>query len=47
VDTLIGAGIAATRAGAIRRALDRIREWPAYKRLRELTRNANTLKNQF
>ena len=33
VDTLIMAGIAATRAEAIRWALDRIRERPAYQRL--------------
>ena len=35
VDTLIMAGIAATRAEAIRWALDRIRERPPYQRLRE------------
>ena len=36
VDTLIMAGIAATRAEAIRWSLDRIRERPEYQRLREL-----------
>ena len=36
VDTLIMAGIAATRAEAIRWAVDRVREGPAYRRLREL-----------
>src|SRR4029077_13183778 len=36
VDTLIMAAIAATRAEAIRWALDRIREEPAYQRLGEL-----------
>ncbi len=47
VDTLIVAGIAATRAEAIRWALDRIRERPAYQRLRELRREADKLKNEF
>ena len=40
LDTLIAAGIAATRAEAIRWALDRIRERPEYQRLRELRRDA-------
>ena len=35
VDTLILAGIADTRGDAIGRALDRVREQPAYERLRE------------
>jgi hypothetical protein len=47
VDTLIMAGIAATRAEAIRWALDRIRERPAYQRLRELRSDADKLKNEF
>src|SRR5271165_2583166 len=45
LDTLIIAGIAATRAEAIRWALDRIREQPAYQRLRELRCEADKLKN--
>jgi hypothetical protein len=40
VDTLIMAGITATRAEAIRWALDRIREGAAYQRLGELRRDA-------
>ena len=47
VDTLIMAGIAATRAEAIRWALDRIRERPAYQRLRELRCDADKLRNEF
>ncbi len=47
LDTLIMAGIAATRPGAIRWALDRIRERPAYQRLRELRSEADTLRNEF
>jgi hypothetical protein len=47
LDTLIMAGIAATRAEAIRWALDRIRERPAYQRLRELRSEADKLKNEF
>ena len=47
LDTLIMAGTAATRAGAIRWALDRIREQPAYQRLRELRSEADKLKNEF
>jgi len=47
LDTLIIAGTAATRAGAIRWSLDRIRERPAYQRLRELKSEADTLKNEF
>ena len=41
------AGTAATRAQAIRWSLDRIRERPAYQRLRELRSEADTLKNEF
>jgi hypothetical protein len=47
LDTLIMAGTTATRAEAIRWALERIRERPAYQRLRELRSEADTLKNQF
>ena len=35
MDTLILAGIADTRGDAIGRALDQLRELPAYQRLRE------------
>jgi len=47
LDTLIMAGTAATRAQAIRWSLDRIRERPAYQRLRELRSEADTLRNEF
>ena len=47
LDTLIMAGTAATRAEAIRWALDRICERPAYQRLRELRREADKLRNEF
>jgi Arc/MetJ-type ribon-helix-helix transcriptional regulator len=47
LDTLIMAGIAATRAEAIRWALDRIRERPAYQRLRELRSATDKLRNEF
>ena len=47
LDTLIMAGTAATRADAIRWSLDRIRERPAYLRLRELRCDADKLKNAF
>jgi Arc/MetJ-type ribon-helix-helix transcriptional regulator len=47
LDTLIMAGTAATRPEAIRWALDRIRERPAYQRLRELRSEACKLKNEF
>ena len=47
LDTLIMAGTAATRAQAIRWALDRIRERPAYQRLRELRCDADKLKDEF
>jgi hypothetical protein len=46
LDTLIMAGTAATRAEAIRWALDRIREGPAYRRLRELRCEADRLKRR-
>jgi hypothetical protein len=47
VDTLIAAGIANNRAEAIRWALTRIRERPAYERLREHTRDIDRLKSEF
>ena len=47
VDTLISAGIAANRAEAIRWALARIRERPAYAQLRERTREIERLKAEF
>ncbi|MGP8000476.1 MAG: hypothetical protein ACLPKI_24610 [Streptosporangiaceae bacterium] len=47
LDTLITAGIAPTRAEAVRWALARIRERPAYGRLRERARELDELKSQF
>ena len=47
LDTLIVAGIADTRADAIRWALDRIRERPAYQRLLDLQRDTDALKGEF
>ena len=47
VDTLIAAGIAGNRAEAIRWALTRIRERPAYEQLRQHTRHIERLKNEF
>jgi hypothetical protein len=47
VDTLIRAGIADTRGEAIRRALDRIRELPAYERLREHVLATGRLIDEF
>jgi hypothetical protein len=47
VDTLIAAGIANNRAEAIRWALTRIPERPAYQQLREHTRDIERLKSQF
>ena len=47
LDTLIMAGTTATRAEAIRWALDRIRERPPYQRLRELRSDADKLKNEL
>ena len=47
LDTLIMAGIAATRSEAIRWAMDRFRELPAYERLRERVRDADALKDEF
>ena len=47
VDTLIMAGIADTRADAISWALARIRERPAYERLREHVREIDRLREDF
>ncbi len=47
LDTLIMAGIADTRADAIRWALARIRERPAYERLRERARELEQLGRDF
>ena len=47
VDTLIAAGIANNRAEAVRWALTRIRERPAYEQLREHTRDIDRLKSEF
>jgi hypothetical protein len=47
VDTLITTGIANNRAEAIRWALTRISERPAYAQLREHTRDIERLKTEF
>jgi hypothetical protein len=47
VDTLIAAGIASNRAEAIRWALTRIPERPAYQELRQHTRDIERLKSEF
>ena len=47
LDTLIMAGIADTRADAIRWALARIREQPEYERLRERIQEIDQLRNEF
>jgi hypothetical protein len=47
VDTLIAAGIASNRAEAIRWALSRIPENPAYEQLRQHTRDLERLKSAF
>jgi hypothetical protein len=47
LDTLITAGIAANRAQAVRWTLARIRERPAYAKLRERAREIEELKSQF
>jgi len=47
VDTLITAGIANSRAEAIRWALTRISERPAYAQLREHTRDIQRLMTEF
>jgi hypothetical protein len=47
LDTLIAVGIATSRAEAVRWALARIRERPAYDQLRARTREIEELKSQF
>jgi hypothetical protein len=47
LDALISAGIAASRAEAVRWALARIRERPAYAQLRERAREIERLKTEF
>jgi Arc/MetJ-type ribon-helix-helix transcriptional regulator len=47
LDTLIAAGIASSRAEAIRWTLARIRERPAYEQLRARSREIDDLKSQF
>ena len=47
LDTLITAGIAGNRADAVRWALARIRERPAYEQLRAKSREIEELKEQF
>jgi hypothetical protein len=47
LDTLISAGFAANRAQAVRWALARIRERPAYAQLRERAKEIEDLKSQF
>jgi hypothetical protein len=47
LDTLVAAGIASSRAEAVRWALARIRERPAYEQLRARTREIEDLKAQF
>jgi hypothetical protein len=47
LDTLITAGFAANRAQAVRWALARIRERPAYAQLRERAKEIEALKSQF
>jgi hypothetical protein len=47
LDTLIAAGIAGSRAEAVRWALARIRERPAFEQLRARTREIQELKSQF
>jgi len=47
LDTLITAGIASSRAEAVRWALARIRERPAYEQLRARAREIEELKSQF
>jgi hypothetical protein len=47
LDTLIAAGMASSRAEAVRWALARIRERPAYEQLRARSREIEALKSQF
>jgi len=47
LDMLIGVGIAGSRAEAVRWALARIRERPAYEQIRARSREIEDLKSQF
>jgi hypothetical protein len=47
LDSLIAAGIASSRAEAVRWALARIRQRPAYEQLRARSREIEALKSQF
>ncbi len=47
LDTLISVGIASSRAEAVRWALARIRERPAYEQIRVRSREIEDLKSQF
>ena len=47
VDTLIAAGIASSRGEALRWALGRVREHPAYAQLRQRVHDIDELKAQF
>lgn len=47
LDTLVTAGIATSRADAVRWALGRIRARPAYRELRERAQDIERLKTQF
>ena len=47
VDTLIIAGVASSRAETVRWALTRIRERPAYERLRKRAREIERFKAEF
>jgi hypothetical protein len=47
VDTLITAGIASSRAEALRWAIGRIRENPVYEQLQQRVNEISELKNQF
>ncbi len=47
VDTLIAAGIAADRAGAVRWALARVRERPAFSQLQQHAREIERLKSEL
>jgi hypothetical protein len=47
VDTLIIAGVADTRGEAIRRALDHVRQLPAYERLRDHVLDTGRLRDEF
>ena len=47
LDTLIAVGIASSRAEAVRWALARIRERPAYEQIRAHSQEIEKLKSQF